>query len=133
MGMDSSTIQDPPTEASESTELVEYPPVTCSRIKLRDGRVLAYTERGVPKNRSNYKIIIVHGFGSSKEMSFPVSRVRRFNFNPFLIDPFFFLFEFGAILIVELLVLCVFWGEKKRSKLCVQGRLFALRIARTRW
>ncbi|KAK3408199.1 hypothetical protein EUGRSUZ_J00487 [Eucalyptus grandis] len=74
MGMDSNTIQDPPTEASESTELVEYPPVTCSRIKLRDGRVLAYTERGVPKNRSNYKIIIVHGFGSSKEMSFPVSR-----------------------------------------------------------
>ncbi|KAF8029413.1 hypothetical protein BT93_E1962 [Corymbia citriodora subsp. variegata] len=74
MGMDSSTIQAPPTETSESTELEEYPPVTCSRIKLRDGRSLAYTERGVPKNRSNYKIIIVHGFGSSKEMNFPVSR-----------------------------------------------------------
>lgn len=71
MGMDSSTTQAPPTE---STELEEYPPVTSSRIKLRDGRFLAYIERGVPKNRSNYKIIIVHGFGSSKEMNFPVSR-----------------------------------------------------------
>ncbi|XP_030456695.1 uncharacterized protein LOC115677644 [Syzygium oleosum] len=75
MGMESSTVQAPPTETmEESTELEEYPPVTSSRIKLRDGRFLAYTERGVPKSRSNYKVVIVHGFGSSKEMNFPVSR-----------------------------------------------------------
>ncbi|KAE9461355.1 hypothetical protein C3L33_06737, partial [Rhododendron williamsianum] len=41
-----------------------------SRIRLRDGRFLAYTERGVPKNKSKFRVIIVHGFGSSKEMSF---------------------------------------------------------------
>ncbi|KAI6683262.1 hypothetical protein NL676_029175 [Syzygium grande] len=46
MGMESSTVQAPPTETmEESTELEEYPPVTSSRIKLRDGRFLAYTER----------------------------------------------------------------------------------------
>ncbi|CAK8535375.1 unnamed protein product [Lathyrus sativus] len=41
-----------------------------SRIRLRDGRHLAYVERGVPKDKAAYKIIIVHGFGSSKEMNF---------------------------------------------------------------
>ncbi|XP_020965680.1 uncharacterized protein LOC107611664 isoform X1 [Arachis ipaensis] len=40
------------------------------RIKLRDGRHLAYLERGVSKDVAKYKIIIVHGFGSSKEMNF---------------------------------------------------------------
>ncbi|KAI4340458.1 hypothetical protein MLD38_025290 [Melastoma candidum] len=58
----------------ESRELQEYPPATSSKMKLSDGRYLAYTERGVPKIRANYKIVIVHGFGSSKEMSFPVSQ-----------------------------------------------------------
>ncbi|KAG9133901.1 hypothetical protein Leryth_004605 [Lithospermum erythrorhizon] len=45
-----------------------------AKIKLGDGRILAYRERGVPKNKSNYRIIIVHGFGSSKEMSFMASQ-----------------------------------------------------------
>ncbi|KAJ1390260.1 Alpha/Beta hydrolase fold [Sesbania bispinosa] len=45
-------------------------PVVSPRIKLRDGRHLAYIERGVPKDIAKYKIIIVHGFGSSKEMNF---------------------------------------------------------------
>ncbi|KAL2899451.1 Tiny macrocysts protein B [Bienertia sinuspersici] len=40
------------------------------RIRLSDGRYLAYRETGVPKEEANFKIIIVHGFGSSKEMSF---------------------------------------------------------------
>ncbi|KAJ8749893.1 hypothetical protein K2173_013808 [Erythroxylum novogranatense] len=40
------------------------------RIRLKDGRHLAYREKGVPKNGAKYKIIIVHGFGSSKEMDF---------------------------------------------------------------
>ncbi|KAH7837291.1 hypothetical protein Vadar_012134 [Vaccinium darrowii] len=45
-------------------------PCTPRKIRLRDGRYLAYTERGVPKNKSKFRVIIVHGFGSSKEMSF---------------------------------------------------------------
>ena len=48
-----------------------------SRIRLSDGRHLAYRERGVPKNKSNYKVIIVHGFGSSKEMNFLASQVMK--------------------------------------------------------
>jgi len=45
------------------------------RIRLRDGRHLAYIERGVPKDKAKYKIIIVHGFGSTKRMHFPASHV----------------------------------------------------------
>jgi hypothetical protein len=45
------------------------------RIRLRDGRHLAYVERGVPKDKATYKIIIVHGFGSSKEMNFLAPQV----------------------------------------------------------
>lgn len=40
------------------------------RVRLSDGRYLAYRELGVPKEESNYRIIMVHGFGSSKEMNF---------------------------------------------------------------
>ncbi|XP_008799547.2 uncharacterized protein LOC103714162 isoform X2 [Phoenix dactylifera] len=42
------------------------PPVTAPRIRLRDGRFLAYSETGVPKERARYKIIFCHGFGSSR-------------------------------------------------------------------
>ncbi|XP_071726311.1 uncharacterized protein [Rutidosis leptorrhynchoides] len=42
------------------------PPVTSPRIKLRDGRHLAYLEFGVPKEKAKYKIIFVHGFGGSR-------------------------------------------------------------------
>ncbi|XP_027365875.1 uncharacterized protein LOC113872486 isoform X2 [Abrus precatorius] len=38
------------------------PPVTALRIKLRDGRHLAYKEHGAPKDAAQYKIISVHGF-----------------------------------------------------------------------
>ncbi|XP_074289252.1 uncharacterized protein LOC141614403 [Silene latifolia] len=40
------------------------------RIRLNDGRFLAYRETGVSKQDANFKIIIVHGFGSNKDMSF---------------------------------------------------------------
>ncbi|CAN0916769.1 hypothetical protein LINGRAHAP2_LOCUS29889 [Linum grandiflorum] len=40
------------------------------RIKLSDGRYLAYREKGVPRSKAKYKIVLVHGFGSSKEMNF---------------------------------------------------------------
>ncbi|KAE8684839.1 germin-like protein subfamily 3 member 2-like [Hibiscus syriacus] len=42
------------------------PPVTASRIKLRDGRHLAYQERGVPRDAAKYKIVEVHGFYSCR-------------------------------------------------------------------
>nr|GMD86837.1 uncharacterized protein LOC109155128 [Ipomoea batatas]GMD89780.1 uncharacterized protein LOC109155128 [Ipomoea batatas] len=38
------------------------PPVTAPRIKLRDGRHLAYKEHGIPRDRAKYKIVFVHGF-----------------------------------------------------------------------
>ena len=37
-------------------------PVTAPRIKLRDGRHLAYKEHGVSKDKAKYKIVFVHGF-----------------------------------------------------------------------
>lgn len=42
------------------------PPITGPRIKLRDGRHLAYKEHGVPKETAKYKVILVHGFSSSR-------------------------------------------------------------------
>ncbi|KAF5773297.1 putative alpha/beta hydrolase-1 [Helianthus annuus] len=42
------------------------PAITSPRIKLRDGRHLAYEESGVPKETAKSKIIFVHGFSNSK-------------------------------------------------------------------
>ncbi|GAU31778.1 hypothetical protein TSUD_22240 [Trifolium subterraneum] len=42
------------------------PPITAPRIKLRDGRHLAYKEHGVPKDEAKYKIIFVHGINSCR-------------------------------------------------------------------
>lgn len=42
------------------------PAITAPRIKLRDGRHLAYKEHGVLKELAKHKIIFVHGFGSSR-------------------------------------------------------------------
>ena len=47
------------------------------RVKLSDGRFLAYRESGVPKEEAKYKIILVHGFGSSKDMNFSASKVKH--------------------------------------------------------
>lgn len=57
----------PPPQSDQSPD---NPPGNAPRIKLRDGRYLAYREQGVPKTQSKYNVIIVHGFGSSKEMNF---------------------------------------------------------------
>ncbi|KAE8037648.1 hypothetical protein FH972_010221 [Carpinus fangiana] len=48
------------------------PPITSPRVKLSDGRHLAYRESGVPKEEAKYKIIVVHGFDSSKDLGLPV-------------------------------------------------------------
>ncbi|XP_022144646.1 uncharacterized protein LOC111014284 [Momordica charantia] len=42
------------------------PLITAPRIKLRDGRYLAYKEHGVPKDSAKYKIIFVHSFASCR-------------------------------------------------------------------
>lgn len=57
------------------------PPRPCvasgPRMKLRDGRYLSYKEYGVPKEKANYNIILLHGFGSCKlEEPFPKSVIH---------------------------------------------------------
>ncbi|PON71181.1 Alpha/beta hydrolase fold [Parasponia andersonii] len=41
-------------------------PITAPRIRLRDGRHLAYKEYGMPKEDAKHRIIFVHGFTSSR-------------------------------------------------------------------
>ncbi|XP_057484280.1 uncharacterized protein LOC130770734 [Actinidia eriantha] len=50
------------------------PPVTSPRVQLSDGRHLSYKEKGVPKEESRFKIIVIHGFDSSKDLDLPVSQ-----------------------------------------------------------
>ncbi|KAJ3675100.1 hypothetical protein LUZ60_004142 [Juncus effusus] len=42
------------------------PPVTSTRIKLKDGRYIAYKEWGIPKENAKYKIVFLHGFGTCR-------------------------------------------------------------------
>nr|VDC73418.1 unnamed protein product [Brassica rapa] len=46
----------------------------CSRIKLNDGRYLAYRELGFPKDKAKNKIIIIHGYGSSKLVDLKITQ-----------------------------------------------------------
>lgn len=50
------------------------PPVTSPRIKLTDGRYLAYKEMGVAKEIAKYKAILIHGYNSSKDLYLPLSQ-----------------------------------------------------------
>ncbi|GAB2235870.1 hypothetical protein Droror1_Dr00026314 [Drosera rotundifolia] len=54
-------IQPPPPKICGSPG---GPPITAPRIKLSDGRHLAYKEHGVPKEKAKHKFIYVHGFDS---------------------------------------------------------------------
>ncbi|KAI9122371.1 hypothetical protein K1719_007060 [Acacia pycnantha] len=56
-------IRPPPPNICGS---VDGPPITAPRIKLRDGRHLAYKEHGVPKDEAKHKIIYVHGFDNCR-------------------------------------------------------------------
>ncbi|CAO2824051.1 unnamed protein product [Amaranthus hypochondriacus] len=42
------------------------PPITAARIKLSDGRYLAYKEHGLPLEEAQYKFVYVHGFDSCR-------------------------------------------------------------------
>uniref|UniRef100_A0A1S3YA51 AB hydrolase-1 domain-containing protein n=1 Tax=Nicotiana tabacum TaxID=4097 RepID=A0A1S3YA51_TOBAC len=57
------TLQPPPPKVCGSPG---GPLVTGPRIKLRDGRHLAYEEHGVPKETAKYKVIYAHSFGSCR-------------------------------------------------------------------
>lgn len=56
-------IKPPPPKICGSPD---GPPVTASRIKLKDGRHLAYNEYGVSKDIAKYKIVYVHGLDSCR-------------------------------------------------------------------
>ncbi|XP_020581550.1 uncharacterized protein LOC110025425 [Phalaenopsis equestris] len=64
-------IQPPPPKICGSSN---GPPVTSPRIKLRDGRHLAYLELGIPKEKAEFKIVFIHGFDSCRYDVFPVSQ-----------------------------------------------------------
>ncbi|RWR82342.1 hypothetical protein CKAN_01105800 [Cinnamomum micranthum f. kanehirae] len=49
------------------------PPVTATKVRLRDGRHLAYNESGVPKEKAKYKVVVLHGMGDSREFIIPAS------------------------------------------------------------
>lgn len=51
------------------------PPVTSPRVKLSDGRYLAYREIGTPKEEAKYKVVVIHGFDSSKDLNLPIPQV----------------------------------------------------------
>jgi hypothetical protein len=51
------------------------PTVTSPRVRLKDGRYLAYMEAGVDRETAKYNIIFFHGYASTKESGFPVSQV----------------------------------------------------------
>ncbi|CAH9148117.1 unnamed protein product [Cuscuta epithymum] len=75
-GDKSSLPPSPPEEITPSAAAVAAEDIslaTSPRVCLSDGRYLVYRERGVPKNKSNYRVIIAHGFGSNKHMNFLAS------------------------------------------------------------
>ncbi|XP_021737250.1 uncharacterized protein LOC110703772 [Chenopodium quinoa] len=53
------------------------PPITAPRVKLRDGRYLAYNEIGVPKENAKFKIVFVHGFGNSRHDVVVAANLRK--------------------------------------------------------
>ncbi|XP_070033689.1 uncharacterized protein [Nicotiana tomentosiformis] len=60
-----SDSQRSPSNSREMQRVVSSP-----RIRLKDGRWLAYRERGVPMDKSLHRIILVHGINSSKDKDF---------------------------------------------------------------
>ncbi|CAO2824770.1 unnamed protein product [Amaranthus hypochondriacus] len=63
-------IKPPPSRRCGS---LNGPPVTSPRIRLSDGRYLAYKVRGATKANAKYKVILSHGFFASKDTYIPLS------------------------------------------------------------
>lgn len=68
------TARPPPPNVCGSTG---GPPITASRIKLRDGRHLAYKEHGVAKEVAKYKIIFSHAFSSCRHDAMVVEDISQ--------------------------------------------------------
>ncbi|KAL9143396.1 hypothetical protein ABFS82_14G233300 [Erythranthe guttata] len=71
MGYAYVTIRPPPPKTCGSPG---GPPLTSPRVKLDDGRHLAYKEKGVAKEEAKHKIIVCHGFDDSKDFNLPISQ-----------------------------------------------------------
>ena len=54
-------------------------PVTARRVRLRDGRHLAYEESGVPREAARYRIVFSHGFTGSLLDSLRASHVSQWH------------------------------------------------------
>lgn len=75
LGMFYQATQLPPPQINGSSSSPDLP-VSSQRIRLSDGRYLAFTEKGVSKDKANFKIVVCHGFGSSKDMTILASQVH---------------------------------------------------------
>lgn len=80
-------------------------PAKAPRIRLKDGRRLAYSETGVPKDEAKFKIILAHGFMGSRLDLLRASTVT------------FLSFDFQARIYIQ------FYSYKaiKANELCVAG------------
>jgi hypothetical protein len=66
------TITPPPPKLLNSSS-PDGLTVTAPRVRMRDGRFLAYKERGVPRETAQYHVISVHGYGRSRHDIFRAS------------------------------------------------------------
>jgi hypothetical protein len=64
-----------PPSAAVLTAVEQKPNSSAPRVRLSDGRFLAYNEAGVPKDKARYKVVLVHGFGRSRHDIPPASKV----------------------------------------------------------
>lgn len=51
------------------------PPVTAARVRVRDGRFLAYAESGVRREAARFKVVYSHGFSGGRMDSPRASQV----------------------------------------------------------
>lgn len=51
------------------------PPVTAPRVRMRDGRYMAYAESGVSRDRARFKVVYSHGFSGGRMDSPRASQV----------------------------------------------------------
>lgn len=69
------------------------PPITAPRIKLNDGRHLAYKEHGVPKEKAQYKFVYVHGFDSCRNHAVVAHFLSPVFYKSFILLTFLLLYE----------------------------------------
>ena len=52
--------------------------VTAPRVQMRDGRFLAYKAVGVDRENAKHFIISIHGYGGSRHLMVPISKVCKY-------------------------------------------------------